>query len=55
MPVSQEGKKSNWKERKWQIVNEIAFVSIFPPLFSLKCSVNYRTFPFGILGHRSLY
>lgn len=33
--------------RKWQIVKEIAFVSIFPPLFSLQSSVNYGTFPFG--------
>lgn len=34
MPVSQEGKKKQLEKRKWQIVNEIAFVSIFPPLFS---------------------
>lgn len=27
-------KKKQLEKRKWQIVNEIAFVSIFPPLFS---------------------
>ena len=48
-----EGKKKQLEKRKWQIVNEIAFVSIFPPLFSFAPSVNYRTFPFGILDHRS--
>lgn len=31
--------------RKWQIVKEIAFVSIFPPLFSFQSS-ELRYFPF---------
>lgn len=46
-------KKSNWKKEMADVVNEIAFVSIFLLCFLLQPSVNYRTFPFGILDHRS--
>lgn len=50
MMFSQGVGEGRMETRKWQIVKEIAFVSIFPPLFSLQSLVNYGTFPFGLLG-----
>lgn len=50
MMFSQGVGEGRMETRKWQIVKEIAFVSIFPPLFSLQSPVNYGTFPFGLLG-----
>jgi hypothetical protein len=48
-------KREGKRQGKWQIVREIAFVSAFPPLFSFAPSVHHRTFPFGILGWRSVH
>lgn len=40
MMFSQGVGEGRMETRKWQIVKEIAFVSIFPPLFSLQSSVS---------------
>lgn len=44
------GKKKQLEKRKWQIVNEIAFVSIFPPLFSFAALCELPYFPFWYFG-----